>query len=101
MSKEKLTIEDVLVKAHTLKQRFDTLKDALNNLQTELEETKIKLKEQQEINNTLGEKIKMFKLAQRLTETSETEKGELKQRLNEMIRSVDLCIAQLSEENGD
>ena len=94
------TIDEILKKSRLLKQRFDTLKYNTAKLEKELEETNRQLQEQQEINATLGEQIKMFKLAQRLTETGAAEKGELKRKLNEMIRSVDLCIAQLSEENG-
>lgn len=100
MEAEKNSTSEILRKSRLVKQRFDWLKNQVLKLEEELAQTRLQLKEQQEINTTLGEQIKMFKLAQRLTETSAAEKGELKRKLNEMIRSVDLCIAQLSEENG-
>lgn len=100
MENKTITTSEILRKSRLVKQRFDSLKNQVAKLEEELLQTRMLLKEQQEINETLGEQIKIFKLAQRLTETSAAEKGELKRKLNEMIRSVDLCIAQLSEENG-
>jgi hypothetical protein len=100
MASKNTEVSEILKKARLAKLRFEHLTKRLEQVEEELRNTKIQLKEQQEINKTLGEKIKMFKLAQRFLETSAADKGELKRKLNEMIRSVDLCIAQLSEENG-
>lgn len=101
MASEKITVEDIIKKAQLVKKRFQEMQHNISKLEIELANAQKFLKEQEEINFTLGEEIKMFKLAHRLTETSAEEKGELKQKINEIIRSVDLCIAQLSEENGN
>lgn len=101
MASEKVTVEEIIRKAQLVKKRFQEIHSNQIKLENELANTQKLLKEQQEINFTLGEEIKMLKLAHRLTETSAEERGELKQKINEIIRSVDLCIAQLSEENGN
>ena len=94
--------QDIIIgKAQKVLHRVNDLKEKVKKLEDALLLAKQQIEKERETNRDLGEQIKMFKLAQHLTETSATEKSEMKRKLNEMIQTVDLCIAQLSEENGE
>ncbi|MDW8273392.1 MAG: hypothetical protein RMJ53_04075 [Chitinophagales bacterium] len=98
---QEISWEIVLSKALQIKKYVELLEQRVCLLENELLETQKKLNEQTLKTNELAEQIKLFRLAQCFKETSEEEKSELKQKVNEMIRSIDLCIAQLSRHHGN
>jgi uncharacterized coiled-coil DUF342 family protein len=92
--------EALISKTKRVVQRVSELKEKNKKLEDEVVLLKQQLEKEREAAKMLGEQIKMSKLAQHLSETSASERSELKRKVNEMIQTVDLCIAQLSEENG-
>jgi|GEM_PF-4155692 hypothetical protein len=92
--------EALISKTRKVVQRVSELKENSKRLEDEVLLLKQQLEKEREVTKMLGEQIKMSKLAQHLSETSAAERSELKRKVNEMIQTVELCIAQLSEENG-
>ncbi len=79
-----------LVKAH------DSLRHRNNILSAELGELKNMLDVQKQTIKNLEEKNKIIKLAKSLTESEAKDSAEMKYKINEIVREIDKCIAQLN-----
>ncbi len=89
----------VIAKAKKVLQRVNELQDKNRKAEEELLLIKQQLEKERQLNQQLSEELKTTKLGAYLAGASREERTELKRKVNEMIQTIDLCIAQLSDEN--
>jgi predicted nuclease with TOPRIM domain len=89
--------EEILQKANRIKLRMDEVRSENIKLKEELKRLKETTENYKETVDSLNEKIKILRLAQNLTEIETGDKGDLKRKLNDMIKVVDHCISMLNE----
>lgn len=97
MAGNSVKFEEILQKAKRIKTRMDELRAENLKLKEELKRAKESTENYKETVDTLNEKIKILRLAQNLTEIETGDKGDLKRKLNDMIKVVDHCISMLNE----
>ncbi len=86
-------LEAKIKKMITLQQDFRT---EISALKTDNQQLTEQIHKQQEEIRTLGEEIKLFRLAGAVQHEQPAESGEVKMRLNELIRDIDQCLALLN-----
>jgi hypothetical protein len=95
MNNLSLTVASLRFKVEKLVDLHRQIKLEHNELKSEKAELEKKLKEKQEIIRSLEEKQSQIKLARVLTETHENT-TDIKLKINELVREIDKCIAQLN-----
>ncbi|MCX6200010.1 MAG: hypothetical protein NTY88_12455 [Bacteroidetes bacterium] len=92
-------LESVLEKAKKIKEQYHKLQSKNETLEKELREVKQLLHTEQRQTVELRDTIKIIKLAQNIgsANASETDVTELKRKLNEYIKEIDLCITMLND----
>jgi len=96
MANTDLIISEIKTKANRLKAEVGALRQRIAALESELAKSKSKPAEFEDENDTsegnfLNNKPAITKVG------NEEEKGEMKVKINEMIKEVDRCIALLSK----
>ena len=83
----------VMNKANKLVEKHEQLLGKYQTLNAEVEELKIELKEKNQQLLALNDKNKLLKLAKNVDGESTK---EVKLKINEMVREIDKCIAQIN-----
>lgn len=82
-------------KVKELVKRYTELKRKNTALETELTELRKTVDSQKEAIKNLEEKNKIIKLAKSLAD-SNPDTAAMKQKINELVREIDKCIAQMN-----
>lgn len=92
-------LESVLEKAKKIKEQYHKLQSKNETLEKEFNEVKQQRETEQMQTAQLRDTIKIIKLAQNIgsANASETDVAELKRKLNEYIKEIDLCITMLND----
>ena len=92
-------LENVLEKAKKLNEHYHKSLSKNETLERELKELKQNLEAEKHQSAELRDTIKIIKLAQNIgsANASETDVTELKRKLNEYIKEIDLCITMLND----
>ncbi len=92
-------LETVLEKAKKLNEQYHKSLSKNETLEKELKELKQTLETEKHRTAELRDTIKIIKLAQNIgsANASETDVTELKRKLNEYIKEIDLCITMLND----
>ena len=86
-------LEAKIKKMITLQQGFTT---EISGLKTENQHLTEQNHKQQDDIRMLGEELRLFRLAGAVQTEQPADSGEVKIRLNEMIRDIDQCLALLN-----
>ncbi|GIV34682.1 MAG: hypothetical protein KatS3mg031_2217 [Chitinophagales bacterium] len=90
-------LDDISRKVSVLVNRFNELKEKYAALQSENTDLKNQLRELQAENQKLTNELRTAKLVRALAPADETERAELKKKLNEYIKEIDRCVAMLND----
>lgn len=92
-------LESLLEKAKKVKEQYHKSQAKNESLEKEFNEVKLQLITEQMQTAELRDTIKIIKLAQNIgsANASETDVTELKRKLNEYIKEIDLCITMLND----
>ncbi|MGE0635523.1 MAG: hypothetical protein AB7G44_09455 [Bacteroidia bacterium] len=82
-------------KVKELVKRHSELKRRNTAMEAELEELRKTVDSQKEVLKNLEEKNKIIKLAKSLAD-SNPDTAAMKQKINELVREIDKCIAQMN-----
>lgn len=96
MENEKSKISSLIVKANAIKVHVAKLKEERKALVKKNDELKSILDKEKNTTFELLEEIKILKLAKQIDSDSSNNK-EVKNKINELIKEVDKCIAYLSD----
>ncbi len=88
-----LLVSNVKQKAEKLAEKHQLLKEENKNLSIKIEEAKKELEDKSQQILELNEKIKLLRLAKNVDGESTK---EVKLKINEMVREIDKCIAQIN-----
>ena len=87
-------VSGVRKKAERLIEKQILLKEKNEKLSNEIDEIKLELTKKNQQVSELNDKIKMLKIAGSVGEGESTK--EVKLKINEMVREIDKCIAQIN-----
>ncbi|MDF1671933.1 MAG: hypothetical protein P1U41_00370 [Vicingaceae bacterium] len=88
-----LLVSNLKQKAEKLAEKHQLLKEENKNLSIKMEEAKKELEDKSQQILELNEKIKLLRLAKNVDGESTK---EVKLKINEMVREIDKCIAQIN-----
>lgn len=88
-----LLVSNVKQKAEKLAEKHQLLQEENKNLSIKMEEVKKELEDKNQQLLALNDKIKLLKLAKNVDGESTK---EVKLKINEMVREIDKCIAQIN-----
>lgn len=90
-------ISKLITKANAVKQYVQKLENEKKALQLKNDELKALLDNEKNTNFELQEELKVLQLAKHLEGDTSGDNIEIKQKINELIKEVDRCIAWLSD----
>ncbi len=89
-----ILVSGVRKKAEKLIEKQIVLKEKNESLSNEIDKIKLELTEKNQQISELNDKIKLLKIAGSVGEGESTK--EVKLKINEMVREIDKCIAQIN-----
>jgi len=95
MEEVSLIVSSLEKKTKELLKSYSELKRKNNIQENELSELRKKVDSQKETIKNLEERNKIIKLAKSLSE-SNPDTAEMKYKINELVREIDKCIAQMN-----
>lgn len=88
-----LLVSNIKQKAEKLAENYQLLQEENKSLSVKMEEVKKELEDKNQQLLALNDKIKLLKLAKNVDGESTK---EVKLKINEMVREIDKCIAQIN-----
>lgn len=89
-------IKQLLEKTKMLVEKYQQQVNKNNELEIQLAELRLKLKQQNEIIKDLEERNKILKLAKSLNGYTDENISGIKLKINELVKEIDKCVALLN-----